>query len=242
MDEIWDEFANCNVERVDGVQMTYWVGGTPPHRIAAMLADPGGDGSCIPWAQLLHWCLESQGLGASSQIFKVVTDTAVNPDSDRFLVKNWNFDRHIRTGPNGLRDSAVVPDDAPEAPAGADTPCILPGPNGVLNSTTGGDDTYQDGLHAGTYPYEIDADVRDQTGVEAQGNTDPRGHFANHWVCKISGSLYDPSYGIGGYATENLYENAAIDGIIDTGPDPDRCKKNDAGTQELKFTQDIPKE
>ena len=164
---------------------------------------------------------------------------AVNPGADGIVVKNWKFDKHIRTGVDNIRNSAVLDDDDEVTPTGVNTPCILPGPDGILDSTKQGNDTDQDGLHAGTaYPYEVTKDAVAQAGAAAQGNDDPGSLFASHFVCKISDKVYDPSYGIGGsQATEATYENEAIDGILDVVMGgPHRCKKNNTGVQELKFT------
>jgi hypothetical protein len=236
--ETWGEFTDCVVKRVDNKQMTYWKNSPTNQSLQAMLAASDGDGSCIAWSQLLHWCMESQGLGSVSQVWMVDEDDSVNPNADGFLVKEWKFGKHIRTGTDSVRDSAVVPDDQEVTPGGADTPCILPGPNGKLDSTPQGNDTEQDGLYAGTnYPYVVGLDARDQDGVEAQGYDNPPGAFEEHWVCKIDGDLYDPSYGLGSYPTELAHENATLDGILDNP----RCKKNDPA-QEIDYSRDGSKE
>ena len=109
----------------------------------------------------------------------------------------------------------------------------MPGINGILNSTTGGDDTTHDGQYAGTnYPYVMFEDARDQDGVDGQGNDDPPGYFSNHWVTTYSGEIYDPSYGSGPHGSEPAHENAAIDGIHRSDG---RAKKNDTLVQELDY-------
>ena len=237
---IWSEFTDRAVSRVDGMQMKYWSGGNSPQRIMGMLAHPNGDGSCIAWSQLLHWCMKSQGLGAVSQVWCIVADTSVNPGAAGFLVKNWTFGLHIRTGGDDVRDSTAAGDDQVWPPPYAvNAPCILPGPNGTLNSTPSGNDVSQDGLYSGTaYPYRIGYDVCDQTGVAGQANLDPPGAFRNHWVCKISGDIYDPSYGTPPCGSENAHEGASIDGIYDA---LGHCRRNDA-SQELLYFQDGDKE
>jgi hypothetical protein len=236
---IFSEFTDCVVTRVDGVQMTYWKGGNPTQSLQGMLADSSGDGSCIAWSQLLHWCMESQGIGTTiSQVWTIDPDTSVNPLANIFLIKNWNFGLHIRTGTDAVRDSTVSGDDVAVTPIGINTPCILPGDNGILDSTVSGNDITQDGLYSGTnYPYEIDKDAHEQNRINAQGNPASPRYFYNHWVCKINGSIYDPSYGVGP-KTETEHENEAIDGI---GYNP-RCKKDNNSIKELLYTRDTGRE
>jgi hypothetical protein len=242
---IWNDFTDWNVQRVDGCQMTYWINSPTNQSLSSMLAASDGDGSCIAWSQLLHWCMKSQGLGSSSQVYEITADKSVNPGADGFLVKDWKFDRHIRTGSDAIRDSNVVGDDDPITPTGVNKPCILPGNNGILNSIISGNDTYQDGLYNGTnYPYVTGYDTIDQNGVKGQGNNDPPGAFGNHFVCIINSSIYDPSYGIGP-KTLTEHENEAIDGIlgsIDGVYSGYRCKKDNDTITELKYQHDGTKE
>jgi hypothetical protein len=231
------------------MQLKYWNPRTGvPQSLRDMLAHTNGNGSCIAWSQLFHQTLKAQGI-AGSQIFMITPNTTVNPGATGFLVKNWNFGHHIRTGNDGVCDTTSVGDDIQLKPVGQggppNDPCIGPGPNGALNSTPQGDDQAQDGLFAGThYPYLVfdatgqpDGDVANQPGVEGQGNPEPPESFRNHWVVKIGSQVYDPSYGIGPYPSEVAHENAAIDGISAGS----RVKKNDAA-QELQYTRDTARE
>ncbi len=232
---IWGDFQSLNVQRADTVTMRYWnpVAGVC-QSIDVMLADAIANGSCIAWSQLFNRALKAQGI-AGSQIFEIQADTAVNPGADGFLVKKWNFGRHMRTGPNGVRNSTVAGDDVAIAIPGPDQPAIGPGPNGVLDSVPAGDDTTQDGYFNGTlYPYFTpppQGDAVEQPGIPGQFNTNPPPIFFNHFVVKYGGQVYDPSYGAGPFASELAHENAAIDGI-QAG---ERAKKNSAA-QELKYT------
>lgn len=250
IDKIWGHFQSLSlgVYRADGDQMKYW--NPPPpvdpwQSLTGMLTkrtSNDGNGSCIAWAQLFHWCLKSQNI-TTSQIFTIDPDTTVNAGAARFMVKTWNFGEHIRTGPNGINNSVVVGDDEPLSVSGQpDEPCIGPGPNGILDSMFAGDDTKRKGKFAGQpYPFEIDWDARDQVGVAAQGNSDPPGSFVNHWLCKIGNKVYDPSYGVGPFngttsaEAENNYENAAIAGIRTDG----RAKENNTIIPEIIFSRDV---
>jgi hypothetical protein len=210
-----------------------------------MLAAADGNGSCISWSQLFHQTLKAQGI-AGSQIFEIIPDTTVNPGATGFMVKNWNFDRHIRTGTNGINDTDTAGDDIALFPKGnpapnglPNQPCIFPGPDGVLNSTPGGDDTSQDGLFPGThYPYVWDLDAIDQDGIPGQGNPRPPREFVNHFIVKFGGQIYDPSYGGTPYPGEQEHENAAIDGISSGTATPGifRAKKKSAA-KELIYTR-----
>ena len=94
------------------------------------------------------------------------------------------------------------------------------------------------GIYSGTnYPYEIDKDAREQNRIPAQGNPASPRYFSNHWVCKINGSIYDPSYGAGP-KTETEHENGAIDGTRSTP----KCKKDNDSVKELVYTRDTGRE
>jgi hypothetical protein len=64
----------------------------------------------------------------------------------------------------------------------------------------------------------------DKTGAPGQGNENPPGTFANHFLVRYKGKYYDPSYG--GQPFDNLpkWENASIYGYWDTN---DNCVKLD---------------
>jgi hypothetical protein len=248
---IWSAFTGRSVARVDGVVMGYWTGGvTTCQTLAGMLAAPGGDGSCVAWAQLFHQTLEAQGI-TGSQIFEITVDQSVNAGGDGFLVKNWKFGKHIRTGSNGICDSHASGDDVPVpfTPPRPNYPCITPGPNGTLDSTAAGDDQVVDGINFGTlYPYILysgtslgstygilNGDVANQPGIPGQNNLEPPPFFFNHFVTEYQGSVYDPSYGAGPYPTELAHKNAAIDGI----KSGNEANKNIPAIQELVY-QRVP--
>jgi hypothetical protein len=52
-------------------------------------------------------------------------------------------------------------------------------------------------------------------GAPGQGNTNPTFLFGDHAIVVYGGQFYDPSYGIGPYATLLAWEKAAIDGLGD---------------------------
>ncbi len=85
----------------------------------------------------------------------------------------------------------------------------------------------------GHYPYLLDHDVLDETGIPGQDNDNPPGGFKDHFVVRQNGGqIYDPSYGVGPYTPDSAHENAAIDGIYD-GP---WARPQDPGVQELTYS------
>ena len=256
---VWSEFTSVSdgVERADGVHMGYWLTGDPAQDIGpydtptklGMLQRSNGDGSCIAWSQLLHGSLEAQGLGTYSAIYRIDPNMSLNPDAGGFLVKDWTFPRHIRTGSDATRESPVLGDDIPVPPSGTNSVCILPGPTWTLDSVTAGTDVYADELFPGaSWPHRVGYDTfpgtYPGTRIPAQNNAGSPYWFVNHWVCKIKGQVYDPSYGAGPYPTESAHENDAIDGLRDdtAPPDPPYAKKDNDSVQELVYTRDSNKE
>ena len=87
---------------------------------------------------------------------------------------------------------------------------VNPGADGFLVKSW----TFLTPSGSGRFPYLIDTDVLDGDGLPGQNNEEPVAQaFLNHFVARRIGSIYDPSYGAGPFATENDHENAAIDGI-----------------------------
>ncbi|MEJ7712737.1 MAG: hypothetical protein WKF84_23535 [Pyrinomonadaceae bacterium] len=162
---IWADFAGPipGVKRkkmdghnvTDGVGMRYWnpeISTCQSYNVMLQVAD--GNGSCIAWSQLLHHTLKAQGI-AGSEIYELTPDLTLNPDAEGFMVKLWNYGKHIRTGNNSVLDSAVLGDDVAisvTGPRGPDQPAIAPGHNGVLDSARQGDDTVYDGLNRDSNP------------------------------------------------------------------------------------------
>jgi hypothetical protein len=112
-----------------------------------MLAASDGNGSCLAWSQLLQATLAGQGI-SGSHILQITADTSVNPGASGFLVKNWNFGKHINTGSDGIRHSDVSGDDIFLFAKGQglpQQPCVVPGSSGILVSAPQGDDAIAGG-------------------------------------------------------------------------------------------------
>lgn len=143
-DSIYIEFTDRIVQRVsDNLQMTYWadVDGDGYADMGAietgdLLKRLDGNGNCQAWSGFFRDCLRVQGLVADR-----IRALPASPYEIAILVKNWKFSNHIRTGPNGLRDSDIIGDDKPLFGKGngmPDSSCIQAGNN--LATTVGGDD------------------------------------------------------------------------------------------------------
>ena len=88
------------------------------------------------------------------------------------------------------------------------------------------------------FPYIVGIDAMNEDGVPGQGNVEPPPAFENHFVVRFGGQIYDPSYGIGPFNSENEHENAAIDGFLTTDGffDPRfLVRGNNLGVQELQY-------
>lgn len=257
--KVWGDFSDRVVKRVklqdgkvvDDLQMTYWKApSTTCQSMPSMLAQADGDGSCVAWSELLAKTIRNQGIGGAG-VYEIQANTAVNPGADGFLVKNWKFDRHITTGPNGTSNTTAAGDDFQAIAVGGagipGDPAVTPGPNGILDTAPAGDDALKDGIFAGApYPYLLyegkwaginaygdkKGDAANVAGIPGQGNAEPPQFFFNHFVVKYSGKVYDPSYGAGPFADEISHENAAIDGI----KSGDLAKKNDLALKELTYS------
>lgn len=95
-DAIWTEFANRNVRRVDGTQLTYYQSYlTNVFETAGLLKF--GDGQCGSWAKFLLDIRKVQGIKDTSDNFFIFT--AINGDG--FIVNNWTF---IGSGHSGRSD------------------------------------------------------------------------------------------------------------------------------------------
>lgn len=56
-------------------------------------------------------------------------------------------------------------------------------------------------------------EVEKEDGIPGHGQDNPQFDFGDHVVVKYGGKLYDPSYGVGPYDTDDLYLNAALCGL-----------------------------
>jgi hypothetical protein len=89
-----------------------------------------------------------------------------------------------------------------------------------------------------TKPYIYrSTDVTELRGVPGQGNDDPLKEFRNHFIVRLKGQYYDPSYGTGPFATQNAWENASLDGFGEDRFGGTFYKKNDPKRIETRFVE-----
>jgi hypothetical protein len=97
---IWGDFTDRSVARVDSVQLKYWnprVGSC--QTLEAMLADAGGNGTCVAWSRLFKTVCDAIGIGGTSIIQiesgyrndGLLTYDDVPTTRGQFLVKDWTF-------------------------------------------------------------------------------------------------------------------------------------------------------
>lgn len=94
-DAMFGEFADQQVSRLDGVQMTYWMNNqmgctdTPD-----LLQRPDGNGNCQSWGGLFRDILRTHGIAADRiRVWPKNNDTSV-------IVKNWSFTNPPSGPPN----------------------------------------------------------------------------------------------------------------------------------------------
>ncbi|HEX3130766.1 MAG TPA: Ig-like domain-containing protein [Thermoanaerobaculia bacterium] len=272
-DRIWQEFKDRSVLRKaidgfnkpDGQVMRYWFDrGSPLNvpvysqcKLMSQMINPepgdaqlNGVGSCGAWANLLHKIASALGIGGS-EVVQVQPDQTVHPEAQLFLVKNWNFGKHIQPGSDNTCESVRAGDDLP-SPAGRPT-CITPGRNGILDTQVAATDVEAEGVLASLnqrFPFllfdEEDrpdfgfllGDAADQPGAPGQLTQNPPGFFANHFIVRRNGKIYDPSYGNGPYESEVAWEQDSVAGImtVSKAQPPIPLARKKGPTKELVYT------
>ena len=98
--DIWGDFTDRSVARVDSVQLKYWnprVGSC--QTLKAMLADAVGNGTCVAWSRLFKTVCDALGISGTSIIQiesgyrndGLITYDDVPTTRGQFLVKDWTF-------------------------------------------------------------------------------------------------------------------------------------------------------
>ena len=90
--DVWREFSDRSVSRVDGTRLTYWVkkGMCTATNTAELLQQI--DGQCGSWAELLRDVLKGQGIAGVQKILVLSQDFVRTGNSSYgFLVKNWKI-------------------------------------------------------------------------------------------------------------------------------------------------------
>ncbi len=68
------------------------------------------------------------------------------------------------------------------------------------------------------YTHNLGGDCVDEPGVPGQRNPNPPGAFMLHFIAKVAGQYYDPSYGAGPFPDELSWQRASIDGLVAGAP------------------------
>jgi hypothetical protein len=199
--------------------------------------DPDSIGTCGAWAELLDQTWKVMGIPGSDY-------TSVWPRQDRgdteapdgIMVKNWTF-KSPGNFPNS-RFKYVLGDHVTEAPGvpGQNNPnppswfsdhavvklsvAVSPGPNGVLNSTAGGDDVVSGNVIL--------------VGPNARCDTLKQGDDIQVIPKDGEAVIYDPSYGTS-FASEKSWENGSLDGMYKNFAPTPRGRPLDLAEKETVF-------
>lgn len=229
----------------DGATLVYWATTGATSDWSELLDT--ANGQCGAFAKLFVMCAAAAGVGSSND-FEVLN---VTPNGGGYLlVKHFAFGDCIKTGTNGDADTGFSGDDVQITSVGASgTIAIYPGTNGALDTNRVPDDEVVTGTFPGTtFPYvfdrvnsvdlpgTIDGDAVDQPGVPAQGQTNPRTVFGNHFVASWNGKIYDPSYGTGSNWTMAEHEANSFDGFAKVISGLLRARKNSSTTTDCTYT------
>lgn len=185
---IFDRFADLNTRirrKRDNHRLGYWTA-------------PGTEASGRSTTELLANAHGSGQCGAWAYFFLdclrvhgIATARRVevhrDPDANicGFLVKNWNF-----------------------SPSAGDVPDDVKGFMAFLLYTvpTSRKDAF-------THLKNSECRTRPPNGVPGQHNANPPPQFSNHFIVRYDGRVWDPSYGIGPFASFRAWEDAAIAGL-----------------------------
>ncbi len=154
----------------------------------------------------------------------------------------------VDAGPDGIADTTALDPDDQEIPVGQgapDVPCIGPGPDGVMDSTPAGDDGFTDILEILAYApegyvYQDDVNVWPLEGAPGQDSPSPPPDFPNHYILRIDGKYYDPSYGNGPFDDHESWEAASLaaDGTIVRDDDDNLLGTAVKTTAPLSYSQE----
>ena len=84
--DIWNDFTDRDIRRVDGTQLTYYADYNCNNLTTESLLSKG-DGQCVAWAKLFIDIRKIQGIHESVDNYVVIDSL----HADGFIVKNWTF-------------------------------------------------------------------------------------------------------------------------------------------------------
>ena len=163
--------------------------------------NPLHDGKCGAFVDLFVRSLNAAGVRDTTLLS--VNVWAAN-NNDGMLIKDWDF-----TG-DGTANKTI---------GGV----VYPYQNTLADPTTDpyNQELYPNGLGSyfkktdGVWDYYWGAthEVNATSGLPGQNTTDPKSHFSDHQIIKISGKYYDPSYGTGPFNTLQEWDDASVKGF-----------------------------
>jgi hypothetical protein len=197
-DRVWAGFAEWSVVRAQDLlegalsppTLKYYADWMTENVWAGDLLEEG-DGQCNAWVHFFISCLHAVGVNPDDERVRLVNgqDNPHPTHNDAkavFLVKSWN-------------------------------PGSQTNPLGFLNLTTEGDYVYLniwDNPELNNNQYQwLYADVTDSSGVSGQGTSNPLSYFNQHFIVRVDGQFYDPSYGGSVHASIDAWEAASIWGL-----------------------------
>ena len=196
VDAIYAEFTDRDVRRVsDGKQMTYWAWnpeiGDWARRATntyEMLKEEPGNGDCKAWSDFFEKSIKLQSIKAKCVIVQSSFSSKKTSKPEVLLIKNWNFEETT-----GSTEIIVSRKDE-------QTGEIMQEKK-IYSHIFRRNNRYPN--LGSSYP---------ATTIPSQGDTSGPPEFNHHWIVKVNGFLYDPSYGTEKSSNVVDYENKAFDG------------------------------
>jgi hypothetical protein len=212
IDAVWEVFKARNVSskhyfpNLNNLPYTYYkewdttVGTLPA--LLNRTTNPTGDGQCGAIAGLFIAAVRDAGVRKSAVPAEGISVQPVLNETEIMLIKNWEFSGN---GTSGVADYPYQNTlaDPTKTPFAETTPGGL---NSIFrkNATTNVWEYYWGAL----------AEVTDMEGVPGQNTTNPKSTFSDHWLIKLGGKFYDPSYGLGPYVDRKAWEDASVSGFL----------------------------
>ena len=198
VDAIYAEFTDRDVRRVsDGKQMTYWARNPETGNWARravntheMLEEEPGNGDCKAWSDFFEKLVKLQSIEAKCVIVRSSFHLKKTSNPEVLLIKNWNFEKTT-----GSTEIIVFRKDEQTGEITQEKK--------IYSHLFGESNRYPN--LGSSHP---------ATTIPSQGDTSGPPEFNHHWIVKVNGFLYDPSYGTEKSSENNVadYENKAFDG------------------------------
>ncbi|MGN0729569.1 hypothetical protein, partial [Treponema sp.] len=199
VDAIYEEFTDLDVRRKsDDKQLSYWKFENAYQKsdTTPLLMCENGDGNCQAWSGLFRDLVRLQGIEAerisifSKRAMPDFCDQSGFPTPESVMVGNWSF---------SLDECSVEKD------------------------CTYTELRWLSSIFKQNYTHILDVVIRKTPlpqkvspvgDVLAQGNPHSPFQFNGHWICKIGGKYYDPSYGTSKFSELSAYENDSLAGFF----------------------------